>query len=75
MIPLRMSKSDEKWIKSNLSMLPHDERLRICKAYSDVFSKYYDTESVDHKKENAGRYAANTRLRIYIEKKMRVFND
>lgn len=66
--------ADAKWINQQLGYLNEDERETVCKAYSNVFLEAQLNEKVEHKKINAGRFAANTRLRIFIEKRFAVFN-
>lgn len=80
-LPEHHYEADRKWISKMLSYCAFhpnddskDERGKVCRAYSKVFQEAVSLEPVDHKKINAGRYAANTRLRLYIEKKFKVFN-
>lgn len=80
-LPEHHYEADRDWINKMMGYLQFDpiddskdERGKVCRAYSKVFRETTSLEPVDHKKINAGRYAANTRLRIYIEKRFRVFN-
>lgn len=66
--------ADTEWINHQLGYLGEDEREKICKAYSKVFREASDKEPIEHKKTGAGRFAANTRLRIFIKKRFAVFN-
>ena len=44
------------------------ERKRAIEGYKKVFKAAYDAEPVEHKKSNAARRAANTRLREFVKK-------
>ena len=66
--------ADTEWISEQLGYLSEIEREKICEAYSKVFRQAVLNENVEHKKTNAGRFAANTRLRIFIKKRFAVFN-
>lgn len=65
---MRHSKDDAKWIKEQLDSLPYRYRKQAEEGYSASFAEHYDAEPEDHKKENAARRAANTRLRKYVYK-------
>ena len=65
---------DREWINQQLGYLNNIERQRVCVAYSLVFNEAFTVEEREQRKLNRARYEANTRLRIYIEKKLAVFN-
>lgn len=65
---MRHSKDDAKWIKEQLDSLPFRFRKIAQDGYSAAYADAYDAEPQDHKKENAARKAANSRLRIFINK-------
>lgn len=73
-LPADRCPADTQWINEKLGYLNDEERKKVCNAYSKVFREAADKEPTEHKKENAGRYAANTRLRLFIEKRFAVFN-
>jgi len=61
-------KLDQQWIRRQLNSLPMTERKRAIEGYKKVFKAAYDAEPVEHKKSNAARRAANTRLREFVKK-------
>lgn len=65
---MRHSKEDAKWIKEQLERLPFRYRRQAQEGYSAAYERAYDEEPADHRKENRARFAANTRLRKFIEK-------
>lgn len=73
-MPERYYEADRQWIAQQLGYLNTDDREKVCKAYSKVFVQAVESEPLEQKKTNAGRYAANTRLRIYMAKRFAVFN-
>lgn len=60
--------ADKDWISDQIEKLPPQMRFKAVSGYESVFSKAADNEPVDHKKVNAGRKAANTRLRLFVER-------
>lgn len=66
--------ADVDWLNQQLGYLNEEERIKICEAYSKVFREASAKEPLEHKQTNAGRFAANTRLRIFIKKRFAVFN-
>lgn len=73
-MPTDRYSADDEWINSRLGYLSEDDRSKVCKAYSRVFVDTASLEPIEHKKTNTGRFAANTRLRVFIEKRLAVFN-
>ena len=80
-LPEHHYEADREWINKMLSYLQFDpidesknERGKVCKAYSKAYSEAVILEPIQHKKTNAGRFEANTRLRKFIAKRFRVFN-
>lgn len=74
LLPHSLYGADTEWINQQLGYLTEDEREKICDAYSKAFREAELNETVEHKKVNAGRFAANSRLRIFIKKRFAVFN-
>lgn len=68
MLPKWCLDDDKKWIKEQLSVLPYENALQACRGYDQVFCDAYNGEPAQHRKEQAGRTAANTRLRKYVER-------
>lgn len=66
--------ADVEWLNQQLGYLNEEERETVCKAYSKVFREAVTNQPLEHKQINAGRFAANTRLRIFIKKRFAVFN-
>ena len=59
---------DRQWVESQIALLPVSIRQKTLRAYNDVFKEAHDAEPIEHKKMNKARFAANTRLREYVEK-------
>ncbi len=74
LLPHARYNADTEWINQQLGYLTEDEREKICDAYSKAFREAELNEKVEHKKVNAGRFAANSRLRFFIKKRFAVFN-
>lgn len=68
MLPKVIHKDDVKWVQQQLITLPVSFRVTACKAYAEVWQQAHDAEPLLHCKENAGRFAANSRLRAYVKK-------
>lgn len=68
MLPEHRHKHDEPWLLKQLSSIPHSKRGMVAHKYSNAYQEAHEAEQVEHMKENKARFAANTRLRIYIEK-------
>ena len=80
-LPEHHYEDDREWLNKMLGYFqfhPTDdsknERGKVCRAYSKVFYEAVSLEPVSHKKSNAGRNAANTRLRKFVEKRLAIFN-
>lgn len=64
-----MHTDDEKWVKNKINELPTVKiRLLAWKCYQKKYKEYYDIEQADFRKSNAARKAANTALRLYVDK-------
>lgn len=59
---------DRKWIKEQLRKLPPAYQQKAQAGYIEAFKGAHDAEPVDHKKMNAARKEANTRLRLFVDK-------
>lgn len=68
MLPERYHPYDKKWIEGQLKKLPPFALRRAIEGYEKVFAENYDSEPIEYKKMNKARFAANTRLRKYVEK-------
>lgn len=68
MLPETLHPDDTKWLQQQLARIPLQHRVTACLAYSKVWQEAHDAEPLQHCKENAGRFAANSRLRAYIKK-------
>ncbi|MAI15230.1 MAG: hypothetical protein CMM15_14565 [Rhodospirillaceae bacterium] len=67
-LPVTHSEKDDQWLSEQLLRLHPKHRTTACIGYSDAFREAFENEQVEHKKENAGRKAANTRMRKFVEK-------
>jgi hypothetical protein len=74
LLPFDRYPADNEWISEKLAYLNDDDRLKVCKAYSKAYREALEGEPLERKKINQGRFAANTRLRIFIKKRFAVFN-
>jgi hypothetical protein len=74
LLPFERCPADSQWISEKLAYLNEDDRLKVCKAYSKAYLEAVDNEPLERKKINQGRFAANTRLRIFIKKRFAIFN-
>ncbi len=61
-------RDDRAFIRECLSMVTGNEYLALVNEYLEQWRKAAEAEPVEHKKENASRFAANTWLRIRSEK-------
>jgi hypothetical protein len=73
-MPSHYHPDDAKIISARLGMLEPVLRSEVCAAYAKAYLEAWEAESVPHKKHNKARFAANTRLRIFIGKRFAVFN-
>lgn len=67
-MPTAYCREDAAWIQARLSELPIGTRNKIATQYSDVYQAAYDEEPISFKQENAGRRAANKRLRLFADR-------
>jgi hypothetical protein len=64
-----MNSHDEKWVGQQIAKLPHIEyKKKAWQGYKDTYKKAFDSELMEHKKENAAGKAANTALRSFINR-------
>lgn len=66
--PMMHSPDDARWIREQLNNLPQRYRQQAMDGYSAAYQEAHEAEPAPHRKENAARFAANTRLRIFVEK-------
>lgn len=59
---------DKPWIIDRLSLLNPGMRAKAVDGYSNDFRLAYDSEDTEHKKSNAARNEANTRLRLFVDR-------
>lgn len=68
---------DAKRISARLAVvesLGPNMRQLVCDAYAKAYLEAWDAEPVPHKKHNKARFAANSRLRIFMDRRFAVFN-
>lgn len=68
MLPEHHHPHDSAWIMARMMRVHPSKRTAIASAYSTAYKAAYDAEPMDAKKDNAARFAANTRLRKYVER-------
>lgn len=68
MLPKNLHQHDRAWATQQLKKIGYKAQKTAVTGYDTVYKEAYDNEPLPHKKENAGRRAANTRLREFIER-------
>lgn len=68
MLPETIHPGDVKWFQSQIVRIPVHNRVVACSAYSKVWQEVHDSEPELRFKEGKARFAANTRLREYIDR-------
>lgn len=68
MLPKIYVKEDASWIASLMIQLDPKNREVAKNGYDKVWCEEWDKEPLQHRKENKARFAANTRLRMFVEK-------
>lgn len=66
MLPTTHHPHDAPWISAQVGRLPAHLRSMACEAYSKVYADAMGAEPAEHKRENAARFDANSRLRVYV---------
>jgi hypothetical protein len=77
LLPFDRCPADNEWISEKLAYLDENDRRAVCKAYSKAYREAVENEPLERKQINQGRFNANTRLRVFIEKRLKslaVFN-
>lgn len=59
-------KHDEQWVKDMMAKIPYGLQSKARQGYRSAFEQAWNAESVEHRKSNAARREANTRLRLYV---------
>lgn len=70
-MPYRHHADDAQWIDEMLSMFDPGLRAQVSAAYGNAYREAEDLEPVEHRKAGVARRLANTRLRVFVEKKKR----
>ena len=68
MLPDNHHPDDARWIAEQLRLLPYGYRHKATQEYSEAYVQAHESEPLEHKKDNRARFAANTRLRIFVQK-------
>ena len=68
MLPKIYHPDDRKWLEDLFRKLPTEHRSRAAEGYSKTYSEALEREPAEHKKENAARFEANSRLRKYVQR-------
>jgi len=68
MLPKNYVKDDASWLLQQMMRLPpkHRDKARI--GYDTVWQQAWHAEPNPHMRENKARFAANTRLRKYVDR-------
>jgi hypothetical protein len=67
-LPVNHSDRDAVWLSEQLLKLKPQHRITACVGYSQAYTEAFTLQDVEHKKENAARKAANTRLRHFVKR-------
>lgn len=59
---------DAQWYSEQIKRLPVPLQRKATDGYALVWREAYGAEPAEHRRSNAARRAANTRLREYVEK-------
>ena len=63
-----MHEKDKKWVTEQLNQLPNPTvRQGALLKYREVYDESYESEPIEHKKNNVARREANTRLMRYVK--------
>lgn len=73
-MPAHYYPDDAKVISARLGVLDPVLRGEVCAAYAKAYREAWEAEPVSYRKVGKARFAANTRLRIFIGKRFAVFN-
>lgn len=69
-MPYRYCADDAQWIDAQLSMLAPGMRAQVAMAYAKSYVQEEQLHDVEYQKTGAARFAANTRLRKFVNKKI-----
>lgn len=72
-LPTMRSDKDSEWIEGILLTLSRIHQDQAREAYSDAYIEAKENEATEHRKENAARKAANTRLRLFRDRCIAVY--
>ncbi|AIM40748.1 hypothetical protein N22_046 [Idiomarinaceae phage 1N2-2] len=67
---LSPNKDDREYINRVTARIPRPVKYEMITAYKAEWLRAYDAEQIEHKKDNAGRFAANTLMRKLARKYM-----
>lgn len=73
-MPPHYHPEDAAWISAKLALLAPSLRTQVCAAYGKAYRETWEAEPVEHKQANRARFAANSRLRIFIGKRFATFD-
>ena len=64
-----MHPHDERWFNQMVAKLPPAARQKAVDGYAQAYKEAYDAAFCinEYAREDAARYAANTRLRLFVE--------
>ena len=67
-LPETTHEQDKEWVSDKLNTLTPTMRTRAVIGYDSVFNETLANTPIEHQKLNRARYAANTRLRLFIDR-------
>lgn len=64
-----MYKGDEAWVKKKINELSEIKiKILAWECYKKKYNEVFESEVIEHRKQGAARFAANSALRIYVKK-------
>lgn len=71
-MPFRHHPDDAQWIDEQLCHLDTATRAQVAAAYGKAYQESCDLEPIAHQKDGVARRLANTRLRVFINKRKNI---
>ena len=72
--PQHLDPYDRDFVGRLIQSLPYHYRTKAVQGYDQAWQEAFDLEPCEVKKENKARFAANTRLRDFVERVQKASN-
>ena len=73
-LPKHLEPYDRNFVGRLIQSLPYKYRAKAVQGYDQAWQEAYEQEQNEVKKENKARFAANTRLRAFVERVQKLNN-